>query len=70
MHSTQPDSCRLKVKKMIARPPNSYFARLILSRLSESEIGKLDIMLDEDLRALLRALRGRQTVANNNSGCY
>jgi len=49
----------------------TYIARLILSRLKESEIGKLDIMLDEDLPAVVRALRGRsQTVAKNQSGCH
>jgi hypothetical protein len=49
----------------------TFVARLILSRLSESEIGKLDRILDEDLPALLDALRRRsQTVANDNSGCY
>jgi hypothetical protein len=49
----------------------TYIARLILSRLSESEIGKLDRILDEDFPALLDAIRRRsQTVANNNSGCY
>jgi hypothetical protein len=37
----------------------SYVARSILSRLSKSEIGKLDRMLDEDLPALRDALRGR-----------
>ena len=49
----------------------TFVARLILSRLSESEIGKLDRVLDEDLPALLDALRRRsQTVANHDSGCY
>lgn len=37
----------------------TFVARLILSRLSKSEIGKLGRMLDEDLPALLDALRGR-----------
>ena len=34
----------------------TFIARLILSRLSESEIGKLERMCDEDIAALLKAL--------------
>jgi len=46
---------------MIETP--TYIARLILSRLSELEIGKLESMRETDLLALLKALRNRsQTV--------
>jgi hypothetical protein len=37
----------------------TYMARLILSRLSELEIGRLERMLRTDLLALLKALRNR-----------
>jgi hypothetical protein len=46
----------------------TFVARLILSRLSKSEIDKLDRMLDEDLPALLEALRNRShAIAKNTS---
>lgn len=54
---------------MIETP--TYIARLILSRLSESEIGKLKRMRDEDIPALLNALRNRsQTVAKSERRCH
>jgi hypothetical protein len=53
---------------MIETPAS--MARLILSRLSESEIAKLTRMRENDIPALLNALRDRsQTVANNKSRC-
>jgi len=48
----------------------AFVARLILSRLSKSEIGKLDRMLDEDLPALLDALRGRSHIVAKRRGRY
>jgi hypothetical protein len=49
----------------------TYIARLILSRLTESEIGKLERMCDDDIPALLKALRNQsQTVVKENSGCH
>jgi hypothetical protein len=53
---------------MIETP--TYIAHMILSRLSESEIGKLERMLRTDLLALLKALRNRRHAAvKNNSRC-
>ena len=48
----------------------AFVARLILNRLSKSEIGKLDRMLDEDLPALLDALRGRPRIVAKRRGRY
>jgi hypothetical protein len=57
-----------KQRAMIETP--TYIARLILSRLSESEIAKLARMRENDIPALLNALRDRsQTVASNKSRC-
>jgi hypothetical protein len=57
-----------KQTSMIETPAS--MARLILSRLSESEIAKLTRMRENDIPALLNALRDRsQTVANNKSRC-
>jgi len=48
----------------------TYFARLILSRLSESEIGKLGRMRDEDVVALLKALAIRFLTLRSKGRCH
>jgi hypothetical protein len=58
-----------KQTSMIEIP--TFMARLILSRLSESEIGQLERMCDDDIPALLNALRNRsQTVTKEKSRCH
>src|SRR5437870_1209154 len=53
---------------MIETP--TYMARLILSRLSELEIGKLERMRETDLLALLKALRNRSHTVPKNKRRY
>jgi hypothetical protein len=48
----------------------TYFARLILSRLSQSEIGKLGRMRDEDIVALLKALAIRFLILRPKGRCH
>ena len=47
----------------------TYFARLILSRLSQSEIGKLGRMRDDDVVALLKALAIRFLILRPKGRC-
>jgi hypothetical protein len=48
----------------------TYFARLILSRLSKSETGKLGRMREDDIAALLKALKNQFcTFTKSNNRC-
>lgn len=49
---------------------STFFARLILSRLSESEIGKLGRMREDDIAALLKVLENQFcTFTKSNNRC-
>src|SRR5208282_2734158 len=49
---------------------STFFARLILSRLSESEIGKLGRMCDDDIAALLKLLAVRFLTLRHKGKCH
>jgi len=48
----------------------TFMARLILSRLSESEIGKLGRMCDDDIAALLKLLAVRFLTLRHKGKCH